>query len=320
MAEHLDGVRVAVASGGATAESEVSLATGRMVSEALERSGARARIVEPGNALTDLLRSREADVVFPALHGPVGEDGCLQGLLECHRVPYVGSRVCASACANDKIIAKRLFRDAGLPVAREVTVNRRESTASAVRRVLAGLGDNVVIKPARQGSAIGVGFASNREELTQALEAAFAHGSDLLIEEHIRGREITAGVLDLASPEPLPLVDIRTPPDAWYDYAHRYTPGLSEHVIPAPLPSAVYRAVQQTALAAHQVLGCRHLSRADFIVTGDDQITLLEVNTMPGMTPTSLYPDAARHAGYTFDSLVTALTSNALSSDRTSPD
>jgi D-alanine-D-alanine ligase len=320
MGERLDGIRVAVVSGGAAAESEVSLATGRMVSEALERSGATTRIVEPGNILTDLLRSREADVVFPAMHGPLGEDGCLQGLLECHHVPYVGSGVCASACASNKIIAKRLFRDAGLPVARDVTVNRREATADAVERILATLGDNVVVKPARQGSAIGVGFASSSKELTEALEAAFAYDSEILIEERIPGSEITAGVLDLASPEPLPLIDVRTPPGAWYDYAHRYTPGLSEHVIPAPLPPAAYRAVQESALAAHRVLGCRHLSRADFIVTADEQITLLEVNTMPGMTPTSLYPDAARHTGYTFDALVSALTRNALSPHRTSPD
>lgn len=320
MGERLDGIRVAVVSGGTAAESEVSLATGQMVSEALERSGATTWIVEPGNVLTDLLRSREADIVFPAMHGPLGEDGCLQGLLECHHVPYVGSGVCASACASNKIIAKRLFRDAGLPVARDVTVNRREATADAVERILATLGENVVIKPARQGSAIGVGFASSSKELTEALEAAFAFDSDILIEERIPGSEITAGVLDLASPEPLPLIDIRTPPGAWYDYAHRYTPGLSEHVIPALLPPGVYRAVQESALAAHQVLGCRHLSRADFIVTADGQITLLEVNTMPGMTPTSLYPDAARHAGYTFDALISALTSNALSAHRTSPD
>lgn len=242
-----------------------------MVSEALKRSGATTRMTEPGDALTDLLRSREADVVFPALHGPLGEDGCLQGLLECHHVPYVGSGVCASACASNKIIAKRLFRDAGLPVARDVTVSRHETTADAVERVLASLGPDVVVKPARRGSAIGVGFASTRKELTEALEAAFAYDSDILIEEHIQGSEITAGVLDLASPQALPLIEIRTPPDTWYDYAHRYTPGLSEHVIPAPPPPRAYQAVQESALAAHRVLGCRHLSRADFIVTADGE-------------------------------------------------
>lgn len=315
----LGDIRVVVVCGGRSAEAEVSLATGRMVAEALRRSGAAARVTEPDATLIDLLRSGEADVVFPALHGPLGEDGCLQGVLEFYGVPYVGSGVRASACANDKITAKRLFRDAGLPVARDVTACRGETVADVAARVHAAIGDDVVVKPVRQGSAIGVGFARNPRELAEALEVAFGYGGDVLIEERVAGSEITAGVLDLGDPRPLPLIDIRTPPGAWYDYAHRYTPGLSEHVIPAPLPPAVYQQVQQAAVAAHRVLGCRHLSRADFVAGADGRIALLEVNTMPGMTPTSLYPDAARHFGYPFQDLVTAFVRDALAARDASP-
>jgi D-alanine-D-alanine ligase len=312
MGESLDGVRVAVCCGGLSAEAEVSLVSGRMVAEALEQCGAKVAVTEPDAALVDLLRSAAVDVVFPALHGPLGEDGCLQGLLEFHRMPYVGSGVCASACANDKIIAKRLFREAGLPLARDVVVRRGEPAPAAAARILAELGDDVVVKPARQGSGIGVTFARGPAELRRALETAFTHGDGVLVEERVDGAEITAGVLDVGSPQALPLIDIRTPPGTWYDYEHRYTAGLSEHVIPAPLPGAVYRQVQETAVAAHRLLGCRHLSRADFVVTAGGRAALLELNTMPGMTPTSLYPDAARHAGHSFDALVAALVRDAL--------
>ncbi|MGH3318842.1 MAG: D-alanine--D-alanine ligase family protein [Streptosporangiaceae bacterium] len=312
MDESLDGIRVAVACGGPSAEAEVSRASGRMVAEALERSGAKVHVAEPDATLVDLLRAAGVDVVFPALHGPLGEDGCLQGLLEYHRVPYVGSGVCASACANDKIVAKRLFRDAGLPIARDVTVRRGEDRKFAGDQVRAALGDDVVVKPARQGSAIGVQFAGDAEGLDTAMEDAFALDDALLVEERVEGKEITAGILDLGEPRPLPLIDIRTPPNTWYDYEHRYTPGLYEHVIPAPLSDDVYRRVQETAVAAHALLGCRHLSRADLVVRDDGRVVLLEVNTMPGMTPTSLYPDAARHAGYTFEALVTAFVRDAL--------
>ncbi len=312
MGESLDGVRIAVCCGGTSAEAEVSLVTGRMVAEALERLGAKVAVVQPDATLVGLLRAGEVDVVFPALHGPIGEDGCLQGLLEYHRVPYVGSGVCASACANDKIIAKRLFRDAGLPVARDVVVRRIEARDGAVERVMAAVGGDVVVKPARQGSAIGVSFANGPQAIAAAMEKAFALGDDVLVEERIDGSEITAGVFDVGGPQALPLIDVRTPAGSWYDYQHRYTAGLSRHVIPAPLPGEVYRAVQETAVAAHVVLGCRHLSRADFVVSGTGQIALLEVNTLPGMTPTSLYPDAAQHAGHTFDALVAAFVQDAL--------
>ena len=308
----LDSARVAVVCGGPAAEREVSLRSGGEVAAALRKSFASVTVHEPDLALATELMSGSIDVVFPALHGPLGEDGAIQGLLEVAGVPYVGSDVAASACAIDKVIAKRLFRDAALPLAREVVVDRGVSGADGVAAVRELLDGRVAVKPASQGSAVGVAFASTDAELADALEAAFTYDSRVLVEEFVVGSEITVGVLEDPEPFAFPVIDIRTPGDSWYDFKHRYGVGLSEHVIPAPLPSDVYDAVQDLALRAHVTLGCRDLSRADFVVEEGGRVVLLEVNTLPGMTPTSLYPDGAAAAGVPFDSLCERLVRRAL--------
>jgi D-alanine-D-alanine ligase len=304
--------RVAVVCGGPAAEREVSLASGREVAQALRASFEDVSVHEPDLRLAEELLRGSIDVVFPALHGPLGEDGSIQGMLEVAGVPYVGSGVAASACAMDKVIAKRLFRDAGLPLAREVVVTRSDApdAAAQVRQLLDG---RVAVKPATQGSAVGVAFAESDDEVAAALEAAFAFDDKVLVEEFVVGSEITVGILEAPDPEPFPVIDIRTPGDSWYDFDHRYTVGLSEHVIPAPLPEDVYAAVQDLAVRAHVTLGCRDLSRVDFVVEPGGRSVLLEVNTLPGMTPTSLYPDGAQAAGITFEQLVERLVRRALS-------
>lgn len=308
----LEGVRVGVVCGGFSAEAEVSRSSGAMVASALRNCGAACTVLEPSPALVRLIENHEVDVIFPALHGPLGEDGRLQGFLEFFGMPYVGSGVRASACANDKVVAKSLFRDAGLPVAREFVLDREREQRESLTSAIAAFGPSVVVKPVREGSAVGVSFADNVEEVLAAAEGERSLGRQVLIEERVYGHEVTAGVLDVAGPQPLPIVQIEVPTGAWYDYEHRYTPGLSTHRVPAPLPDKVYRAVEEIAVGAHRVLGCRHLSRADFIVGHDGRIVLLEVNTMPGMTPTSLYPDAARHAGHSFEQLVASFVRDAL--------
>jgi D-alanine-D-alanine ligase len=303
--------RVAVVCGGPAAEREVSLASGREVAQALRASFSDVTVHEPDLHLADTLLRGHIDVVFPALHGPLGEDGSIQGMLEVAGVPYVGSGVAASACAIDKVIAKRLFRDAGLPLAREVVVER-DDAGEAAALVRASLPGRVVVKPATQGSAVGVAFAESDDDLAAALEAAFAYDSKVLVEEFVEGAEITVGILESPAPFPFPVIDIRTPGDSWYDFEHRYGVGLSEHVIPAPLPEDVYASVQEMAVQAHSTLGCRDLSRVDFLVEPDGRIVLLEVNTLPGMTPTSLYPDGAAAAGIPFAELVERLVRLAL--------
>jgi D-alanine-D-alanine ligase len=306
--------RVAVVCGGPAAEREVSLTSGREVAAALRSSFGDVTVHEPDLHLAEELLRGSIDVVFPALHGPLGEDGSIQGLLEVAGVPYVGSGVGASACAMDKVVAKRLFRDAGLPLAREVVVERGAdaSAAEAAARVRASLPGRVAVKPASQGSAVGVAFAESSAELEAALEAAFAFDPRVLVEEFVVGSEITVGILESPAPIPFPVIDIRTPGDSWYDFEHRYTVGLSEHLIPAPLPQDVYDEVQSAAVRAHVSLGCRDLSRVDFVVEPEGRIVLLEVNTLPGMTPTSLYPDGAAAAGISFEELVAHLVRRAL--------
>ncbi len=303
--------RVAVVCGGPAAEREVSLTSGREVAAALRASFSDVTVHEPDLHLAEELLKGSIDVVFPALHGPLGEDGSIQGLLEVAGVPYVGSDVLGSACAMDKVVAKRLFRDAALPLAREVVVERGAG-AGAVAQVRQLLDGRVAVKPASQGSAVGVAFASTDEELAAALEQALAFDEHVLVEEFVVGSEITVGILEQPEPVAFPVIDIRTPGDSWYDFEHRYAVGLSEHVIPAPLPEDVYAAVQDLAVRAHVTLGCRDLSRVDFLVEPGGRVVLLEVNTLPGMTPTSLYPDGARAAGISFEDLVAGLVRRAL--------
>lgn len=304
-------LRVAVVCGGPAAEREVSLTSGREVAKALGAAFPNVTTHEPDLHLAATLLRGEIDVVFPALHGPLGEDGSIQGMLEIAGTPYVGSGVAASACAMDKVVAKRLFRDAALPLAREVVVERADA-ADAVARVRQLLDGRVAVKPASQGSAVGVAFAETDDQLAAAFEDAFAFDERVLVEEYVVGSEITVGVLESPDPWAFPVIDIRTPGDSWYDFEHRYAVGLSEHVIPAPLPEDVYAAVQDLAVRAHVTLGCRDLSRVDFLVEPGGRIVLLEVNTLPGMTPTSLYPDGAQAAGITFEQLVEQLVRRAL--------
>lgn len=305
--------RVAVVCGGPSAEAEVSRVSGRGVAEALRATYNHVVVLELDPSIASRLQEERVDVVFPVLHGPPGEDGCFQGLLEIIGLPYVGSGVLGSSCAMDKTVAKRLFRAAGLPVAREVLVQPSEDPAAAAARVQAELGLDVVVKPARQGSAVAVGFAEDSASLKEVIARAASFGDPVLVEERVRGKEITVAVLERDDGvEALPVIEIRTPPGTWYDYEHRYTPGWSEHIIPAPLPPDTYARTQEVACQAHQALHCRDLSRADFVVTEAGQPVLLEVNTIPGMTPTSLYPDAARAAGISFQELVAHLVERAL--------
>jgi D-alanine-D-alanine ligase len=308
--------RIAVVRGGSSAEAEVSRTSGRCVAEALRASFAHVEEVELDPRVAHALEAAKAEVVFPALHGPQGEDGSFQGMLEVLGLPYVGSGVRASACALDKVIAKQLFRAAGLPLAREAVIERAEGTSAGARRVAEALGLEVVVKPSSQGSAIGVLFTHDLPSLEKALDQAFAFGDRALVEERIRGREVTCAVLERERAEALPVIEIRTPKGTWYDYEHRYAPGLSEHVIPAPLPEPRLRRIQEVAVAAHQALGCRDLSRADFVVPERGEPIVLEVNTLPGMTPTSLYPDACRAIGMSFESLVAHLVDRAWSRRR----
>ncbi len=310
--------RIAVIMGGPSPEAEVSRRSAAAVGKALTASFPHIAVLELDSHLTGALRAFAPDVVFPALHGVPGEDGSIQGYLEMLDYAYVGSGVAASVCAINKPLAKLLFHARGLPLAGGLEIHRAEidngNTAETTARITATLGDRLVVKPATGGSALGVFLTDGAEELHAALASACATNERILVEERIEGAEITVGILehqDKGRLEALPSIEIRTPEHSWYDYKHRYTEGLYTHIIPADVPKPAALRLTDIARAAHLALGCRDLSRADFILTSEYAPYLLEVNTMPGLTSTSLYPDAARAAGYDLQRLCALLVNHA---------
>ncbi len=311
-------LRVAVVQGGPSAEAEVSRASAAAVAGALGRAGHEPVRVELDRDLAAVLRAGSFDVAFPAVHGDVGEDGSLQGLLEILDLPYVGSGVLASALAMDKRAARLVFASEGLPIAPGVAFTRAHgATAELARRAREAVGPALVVKPAASGSAIGVTRIEARdplEALEAAIEAAFGLSGTVILERFARGAEATCGVLDLGEPFALPPTEITAPNDAFYTYEARYAPGRSVHACPPPWPEGVIRRVQEAAVGAYRALGCRDLARADFIVGDADdpaRVTLLEVNTLPGFTGTSLYPEAAAVHGLSFEALTSALVQRA---------
>lgn len=304
-------LRVAILAGGPSAEAQVSRNSAAQIETALAQGGHTTKVIELDRSCVEALLSMAPDVVFPALHGPPGEDGTVQGMLEMLGVPYVGSDVHGSAVAMDKAIAKALFKRAGLPVCPDIVVQTGQDLTTVAADIEQRLGNKLAIKPLNQGSAIGVALLPQGGDIAAALASSGSHGP-CLVEPFITGREITVGVLELGNEcMAHPVIEIRTPENQWYDFEHRYTPGHSEHVMPAPLSQELSAQLQEIALAAHRCLGLRDLSRADFIVTDDHEIYLLEVNALPGMTPTSLYPEGAAAIGYPFQTLVNALVKNA---------
>jgi D-alanine-D-alanine ligase len=296
---------IAVVEGGPSSEAEVSRSSAAGVAGALGQSGHQVTRLPLDPMLAGALLELGPDVVFPVVHGALGEDGALQGLLEVLGLPYVGSGVLASALACNKVAAKTVFRSRGLPVAEDATVRRGEDLHKAAARVRAALGA-VVVKPHAQGSAIGVTRVpaeSSHADLVRALEVALSLDELALCERFVVGKEVTCAVVDAPALGParaLPPTEIRARLADFYDFRSRYGTGGSEHLCPAHLPAHVIAAVRDVALAAHHALGCRDLSRVDFVVgdTGNaDRVTLLEVNTLPGMTPTSLFPEAAAVGG-----------------------
>ncbi len=260
----------------------------------------------PGHAIE---QNGKPDVVFIALHGGAGENGTVQGLLDLLDIPYTGSGVLASALGLNKIISKRLFEQAGISTPKWVPL-RASERAGAAARVREALGLPCVIKPAQEGSSIGVTIVRAAEELEPALDLAFQYGPEVLAEEFIAGTEITGPVLGNEDPQVLPLVEI-VPASGFYDYHAKYTPGATEEIVPARLSEKTAQRARELTLAAHRLLGCRGMSRVDMIVGADD-VYVLELQTIPGLTETSLLPRSAAAAGISFEQLVDRLIELAL--------
>jgi len=307
-------LRVALISGGRSAEREVSINSANQVYQALDKAKYDIRRYDPRDDLAKLVTdAREIDVALIILHGRLGEDGTIQGMLELLDIPYHGSGVLGSALGMNKIVAKRLYEHAGLPVARWLVLEGDEPDPGSL--VEKTLGFPAVVKPEQEGSTIGITIVRKPEELEPALELARRYDRLVLVEEYLRGVEITGAVLGNRTPQALPLVEI-IPGDKYgfFTYEAKYTAGATREICPARLGEAVTRKAQDYAVRAHQALKCRGYSRTDMIAR-DDEVYLLETNTIPGMTATSLFPQAAAAAGISFPELLDRLLELALEKD-----
>jgi len=322
-------IRVAVLMGGWSSERAISLLSGSQVASALDP--ARYEVIPIDAALlptgprhcehrpeapiksahiphmqpVDILWDSQGrpDVAFIALHGPGGEDGTIQAMLELLGIPYTGSGVAASVLALNKILSKKLFIQEGIPTAPFVTFNRQKDHLAAwCDKVKATIGTPAVVKPACEGSSIGVSIVTSERDLEKAALRALEYGPDIFAESYIPGVEVTAAILGDSPPEVLPLVEI-VPGEGFYDFEHKYTPGATREIAPARIPDEAAEQARSVALNAHTLLGCRGWSRVDMRFDGE-KVWVLEVNTIPGLTPTSLVPMAAAAAGISFSELV----------------
>jgi D-alanine-D-alanine ligase len=293
--------KIAVLKGGMSAERDISLVTGASVAKALRASGHDVTEIDVGADLPAQLEKAAPRSVFIALHGRWGEDGTVQGLLEIMGIPYTGSGVTASALAMDKVLSKVVFTAYGVPTPEFQVLKPGESAADVK------LSAPLVAKPPREGSTIGIAIAKCEEEIAGAIHVARAHAKTILIEKFIRGRELTVAVLD---GKPLPIVEI-TPESGFYDYESKYTPGRTRYTCPAKLDAETAGKVSEAGRRAYEVLGCSGAARVDVLLDSNDNPWVLEVNTIPGMTPTSLLPKAAAAAGIDFETLVDRIVKEA---------
>jgi len=295
---------IGVLAGGNSSEREVSLISGQRVHSALHDLGERCELIEIDN-LDDLVQGlRGIDTAFICLHGGAGEDGTVQMLLDVMGIPYCGSRALASALAMDKVRTKAVLRSKRIPVPEACAHQSGEPMEKFCREVMEKLSFPVVLKPCRQGSSIGVKISGEESEFMAAATEVFSRFGSLLIEEYIPGHELTVGVLrHNGKDEVLPIVEIRAQ-EQFFNYEAKYTEGRTQFVIPAKLDERLTSKVQETSLAAHHAIGCYGFSRVDLRLSKDGIPFVLEVNTVPGMTPTSDLPQAAAARGITFSELV----------------
>jgi D-alanine-D-alanine ligase len=305
--------RIAVLKGGRSLERQVSLRSGARVEDALERLGHDVVALDVNHDLISLLRDASPDVAFIAMHGRDGEDGTVQELLEILDIPYTGSGVLACVRATDKVLAKHLMIEAGIPTpeffAFSETAFRELGAADALPAIEERLDFPIVVKPSSQGSALGIKFARSAADVPSALVAAFSYDSRVLLERHVDGRDLAVSILD---DEPLPVVEAVPTGDGFYDFEARYEIGRTEFVCPANLPDGVTEQAQELALRTYRLLGCSAFGRVDLMLGASGELTVLEANPIPGLTETSLLPQAAEAAGISFDELVGRIVELAL--------
>lgn len=301
--DELKNKKIAVLMGGLSAEREISLKTGQAVLKALLANGCDAVAIDVGRDLPGQLRAVAAELAFICLHGRYGEDGTVQGMLEMMHIPYTGSGVMSSSMVMDKLVTKQLLLYHEISTPGFVVYRAGDDPEEVMSRCRHF---PLVVKPAREGSTIGISIVHDLAELEAGLEEAIKHDDLVLIEDFIQGDEVTVSVLNN---EPLPIIKI-VPKSGFYDYESKYTPGQTEYLLPAPLEAVLYNRLQEVSVAACKALSCRGVARVDFMVR-EREFFCLELNTIPGMTETSLLPKAAAEAGVPFNVLVMQILADA---------
>ena len=298
--------RIAVLMGGQSSEREISLRTGQAILKALQKKGYQAFPIDAGSDVAFRLKEKKVDIAFIALHGRLGEDGTIQGLLEVMGIPYTGSGVMASALSMNKVMSKKVFAFHEIPTPEFQYCDMAALKGKKIDTCCT-IGVPMVVKPVEEGSTIGITIVRKKNELAGAVKKASAFGNTVLFERFIRGREVTVGVLD---GRPLPIIEI-APKKGFYDYHAKYTKGFTEYILPARLKKRSYARVQEFGVKAYQALGCEGAARVDFMVDEEERPYCLEVNTVPGMTETSLLPKAAKAVGIDFNELVETILAGA---------
>jgi D-alanine-D-alanine ligase len=285
--------KIGVLCGGISSEREISLKSGKAVYDAIKKSGFKVVLIDVDKNIAQKLIKEKIDVAYVTLHGPMGEDGTIQGMLEIMEIPYTGCGVFSSSASMDKIVSKKMFEYAKISTPKWLAVHKGTEHNSS-------LAYPVVVKPATQGSAIGISIVKNKKEYNKALNLAFKYDARVLIEKYIKGTEITVSVLNGKA---LPVIEI-IPDGKFYDFKSKYTLGKSKHLIPPRLPKNIILQAQKIGEKVYSEFLCKGICRVDMIVDKNNKMWILETNTLPGMTETSLFPDAARASGMSFEKLV----------------
>lgn len=303
--------RIGVLYGGLSSERDVSLISGKNCYEALKRLGYdNAVLIDVGHDIASRLKEEKIEIAYIALHGKYGEDGCIQGLLELMGISYTGCRVAASALTMNKALTKSVLKDAGLPVIDSVII--KAGTVNG-KPIDIPLKYPVMVKPINEGSSIGMSKVDKSEDLKEALQTAFKYADEVMVEQYVKGKSLTVGVVEVeGEPKVTPILELRPTKSEWYDLEAKYTEGGTEFILPAELPDDVTRAIQETTREAHLSAGCRGISRIDFVTDGDNNFYILEINTIPGMTPLSDLPAQAKAMGISYESLVECILKTAV--------
>jgi D-alanine-D-alanine ligase len=303
--------KIAVLCGGRSGERDVSLRSGKRVFDSLKKQKFNVTMFDLTDDLIAQLKKKKIDLVYVALHGRFGEDGCVQGLLEVANIPYTGSKVLASALAMNKLAAKRIFDTCNIPTPRYLAIDPQSDVKKEADKLRRIFPFPLVIKPVSEGSSLGISIVKEDDDLERILAKTVGEYHDVFIEEFVKGREVTVGIIGTGdNVQALPILEL-VPRKEFYDFEAKYTSGMTEFILPARLPKALYKKTQDTALAAHRALGCYGVSRVDIIVAGDQTPYVHEVNSIPGMTEHSDLPAEAAHAGISFDQLVIKILASA---------